>query len=85
MPKSVTFMRKDLFNEEEMQIAIDYLTPLFKNDGEPFKEMIRAKEAFIEGKSFTYINHREEGKRYRIMGNCIGPVIYVRDILPLEE
>lgn len=85
MSKEVTFMRKDLFSEEEMNTAIEYIAPLFEGEGEKFKEKIKEDQAFIEGKRFTYIDHPEVGKRYRLMGNCIGPVIYVRDILPLEK
>lgn len=85
MSKEITFMRKDLFTSQAMDEAIQFLTPLFANDSEIFKEMIASGQARLEGKSFTYIDDTKNKKSYRIMGNCIGPVIYIRDIFDLEN
>lgn len=85
MSKEITFMRKDLFTPQIMEEAIQFLTPLFANDSEIFKEMITSGQARLEGKSFTIIDDTKNKKSYRIMGNCIGPVIYVRDILDLQN
>ncbi len=85
MSKTITFMRKDLYSEKEMDAAIAYISPLFENDGEIFKKMLEDGSIYLEGKSFTYIKNFDGKKLYKIMGNCIGPVVYVRNVLPLEE
>ncbi len=79
------FMRKDLYQEEEMEKTIHFLTPLFENGGVIFKKMLDDGNAYLEGKSFTFVKNIKDNLLYKIMGNCIGPVIYVRDILPLEK
>lgn len=81
MSKEITFMRKDLLETEEMEQAVSFLAPLFENQGALFKKMLESGTARLDGKSFTLIDNPERKKTYRIMGNCIGPVLYVRDIL----
>lgn len=84
MSKVITFMRKDIYSEQLMSEAEAFIAPLFENEGEEFKRMLGEGSVYLEGKSFTYIKHPQKGKLYRLMGNCIGPIVYVRDILDLE-
>jgi len=43
--------------------------------------MIKEKKARIIDNSFTFIDHDLFNRTYKIMGNCIGPVLYVYDII----
>jgi len=85
MSKEINFMRKDLLKTEEMEKAIQFLKPVFENDGMLFKEMIKNQQAMLESNRFTVIKDSKNKKVYRIMGNCIGPILYVKEILELEE
>ena len=84
MSKKIEFMRSDLYNDEQISRAKEFLEPIFSNDGDVFKKMLQDGTAYIEGKSFTYVTDKEKRIRYRLMGNCVGPVIYIRDILPMD-
>lgn len=85
MSKEISFMRKDLLSEEQMEQALSFLNPIFENDGQLFKKMLDDGSAYLESKSFTIFKNLASKTAYRIMGNCIGPVIYVRDIFAIEE
>jgi hypothetical protein len=85
MKKTVSFMRKDVYSPSQMDKAIQFLNPLFDNNNELFKALLKEKLAYLDGKNFTYILDQNNNIKYRIMGNCMGPIIYVRDILSIDE
>jgi len=85
MSKEINFMRKDLLSDAEMESALNFFKPIFENDGKLFKKMLEDGTAYLESKSFTIFKNLKQKTAYRIMGNCIGPVIYVRDIFPIES
>lgn len=78
-------MRQNIYTSEEIEKALNFLTPLFENDNLLFKSFIKKNLAYLEGKNFTYIIDKTAQKTYKIMGNCTGPIIYVRDILNIDS
>jgi hypothetical protein len=48
-------MRKDVYSPSQMDKAIQFLNPLFDNNNELFKALLKEKLAYLDGKNFTYI------------------------------
>jgi len=79
--KEVIFIEKLNIGESEKESIKEFLISIFRDDAKIFKEMVAQKKVRIKGKSFTFIDDETNNKTYKIMGNCIGPVLYVYDVI----
>lgn len=80
MSKKVEFVNPDNFSQTNKDQCVSYLTYLFENDGLLFKEKVKTGEIQIQNKESMDIHDEKSNLRYTIMGNCLGPVLYILEI-----
>ncbi len=77
----IKFINDANFQEEQIEGAKKFLTSIFSNESNLYKQGVKEGTIVLKGgREGTLVSNKEAGVTYRIIGQCIGNVVYVEDI-----
>ena len=80
-PTEIKFINDEKFSKDQIEGAKNFLLTLFKDDNALYKKGVTDGTVVIKGgREGTIVYNREDGITYRLMGKCIGNVVYVEDM-----
>jgi hypothetical protein len=78
----IKFIDEKKFSDEQINGAKNFLKKLFENESALYKKGITDGSIVLKGgREGTIIKNNEEKTTYKIIGQCIGNIIYVDDII----